>query len=582
MKTLSNSVIFTILLTLCCALCVTVAAQPPDLDSQAARNPARVQPLATATRSGNDINWQPKVEYDNLVLTVSLPNGDVFRQEFGSGQAPQFKLVDAKGLALPDGSYNYELRLTPKISAEVKAALKQAREDDNDAAVEREFKKNGRLPYGEIVQTGSFLIAKGAVQVAKLEGSEKEPSLNKVSNSASGNVFDAQLRQPVGFRFLPAALGKFDQVVADDQIVQGSLCVGFDCVNGESFGFDTIRLKENSTRIKFEDTSLAGFPSNDWQLTANDSAAGGANKFSIEDITGAKVPFTVTAGAATNSIFVDSTGRVGFRTSTPVLDLHVNTSNTPSHRLEQNNSGGFTAQTWDIGGNEANFFVRDVTGGSRLPFRIRPGAPTSSIDIAADGSVGIGTASPISRLDMATTTAAADLLMTQRNGTRTWNMGISGASDIWRIRDVTANAARLVISNTGNIGLGGLTAPTDPIHHQNGAKLTAAGQWLDVSSRAAKMNIRNLSGRAALQALRQMNPVTFQYKADPNDKHVGFIAEDVPEIVATNDRKNLSSMDIVAVLTKVVQEQQQLIVDLKVKVDRLEKIQVKKTRRLKK
>src|SRR6185436_4049046 len=191
----------------------------------------------------------------------------------------------------------------------------------------------------------------------------------------------------------------FDQVIPDDLIVQGSACIGLDCVNNESFGFDTIRLKENNTRIKFDDTSVsAGFPANDWQLTANDSASGGASKFSIEDITGAKVPFTITAGASTNSIFVDSTGRVGFRTSTPVLDLHVNTSNTPALRLEQNNSGGFTAQTWDIGANEANFFVRDVTGGSKLSFRIRPGAPTSSVDISADGDVGIGTGSPSNKL----------------------------------------------------------------------------------------------------------------------------------------------------------------------------------------
>ncbi|HSF42645.1 MAG TPA: hypothetical protein VLT87_22765, partial [Thermoanaerobaculia bacterium] len=170
----------------------------------------------------------------------------------------------------------------------------------------------------------------------------------------------------------------------------------------------------------FEDTSAGTFPSNDWQLTANDSASGGSNKFSIEDITGAKVPFTVTAGAATNSIFVDSTGRVGLRTSTPVLDLHVATSNTPGIRLEQNNSGGFTAQTWDIAGNEANFFVRDVTGGSRLSFRIRPGAPTSSIDISADGDVGIGTASPDEKLHVE---ESADentiLLVNNTNGTGT-------------------------------------------------------------------------------------------------------------------------------------------------------------------
>ena len=82
----------------------------------------------------------------------------------------------------------------------------------------------------------------------------------------------------------------------------------------------------------------------------------------------------------------------------PIKSQMPSSSDTPAQRLEQTNSGGFTAQTWDIGGNEANFFVRDLTGGSKLPFRIRPGAPTSSIDIAATGKVGIGTASPDSRV----------------------------------------------------------------------------------------------------------------------------------------------------------------------------------------
>jgi hypothetical protein len=191
-----------------------------------------------------------------------------------------------------------------------------------------------------------------------------------------------------------------DQVIPDDLVVQGSICAGFDCVNNESFGFDTVRLKENNLRIKFEDTSVGAFPTNDWQLTANDSAGGGTDKFSIEDITGSRVPFTIVAGAATNSIYVDSSGRVGLRTSTPVLDLHVSTGNTPAMRLEQTGASGFTPQTWDVAGNEANFFVRDVTSGSRLPFRIRPGAPTSSIDISADGDVGVGTASPGAKLDV--------------------------------------------------------------------------------------------------------------------------------------------------------------------------------------
>jgi hypothetical protein len=71
-------------------------------------------------------------------------------------------------------------------------------------------------------------------------------------------------------------------------------------------------------------------------------------------------------------------------------------------------------------------------------------------------------------------------------------------------------------------------------------------------------------------ALNNLNPVTFNYKADKKDDHVGFIAEDVPALVASKDRKGLSSMDIVAVLTRVVQEQQKTIDQLNKKITDLE------------
>src|SRR5208283_1869105 len=58
-----------------------------------------------------------------------------------------------------------------------------------------------------------------------------------------------------------------------------------------------------------------------------------------------------------------------------------------------------------------------------------------------------------------------------------------------------------------------------------------------------------------------LNPVKYNYKTDKDDRHVGFIAEDVPDLVATKDRKGLSPMDIVAVLTKVVQEQKSAIAE---------------------
>ncbi|HEY0783260.1 MAG TPA: hypothetical protein VGE98_12445, partial [Thermoanaerobaculia bacterium] len=347
------------------------------------------------------VDFAPSGNFERYVLTVSGPGDLVVRQEFSGGKTPSFGLFDADGQRLPDGHYTYELQAVPRVPRALQQQVAEAREKGDTAAIEA-LVKSGKLPQGG-VQSGHFAIHGGAFVPATLVEPKPARPAKKAAAASSG----------LGH------VGAADVVTADDAIIQGSLCVGLDCVNNESFGFDTIRLKENNTRIVFMDTSTAtGFPTHDWQLTANDSASGGAEKFSIEDLTAATVPFTITGSAPTNSVFVDSTGRVGFGTSTPVLFLHENKSDTPSLRFEQNASGGFTAQTWDVAGNEANFFVRDVTGGSRLPLRIRPGAPTSSIDINASGMVGFGTASPETLID-ARATGTARLMVTAADDAQT-------------------------------------------------------------------------------------------------------------------------------------------------------------------
>lgn len=240
---------------------------------------------------------------------------------------------------------------------------------------------------------------------------------------------------------------------AQDLIVNNSLCVGFDCVNGESFGSDTIRLKENNLRIKAEDTSVAGsFPTVDWQLTFNDSANGGANKFSIDEIDSGRTPFTITAGARSNSIFVNSSGRVGFGTSTPTVDLHVRQGNTPTLRLEQDASSGFATQTWDLAGNEASFFIRDVTNGSTLPFRIQPSAPSNALYIANDGDIGAGAGTtPDASFHVKRTSAPAEVLI-EANGAgndASFTLETAGAiPGAWEFR-AQADSGRLNIGVVG-------------------------------------------------------------------------------------------------------------------------------------
>jgi len=251
-----------------------------------------------------------------------------------------------------------------------------------------------------------------------------------------------------------------DVVHLDDVIVDGSACIGFDCVNGESFGFDTLRLKENNLRIAAQDTSTAAsFPSNDWQITFNDSANGGLDKFSIDDISGGRTPFTIEAGARSHSLYVDDGGRVGLRTSTPSTELHMVDGDTPTVRLQQDGSSGFNPQTWDMAGNETSFFIRDVTNGSKLPFRIRPDAPGSSIDIASDGNVGVGASSPDAALHVRRTNGEASILVEEASGTvagRTMLTLKNNGPAFFRIENTALGAdERWVFSHDagGNLGI---------------------------------------------------------------------------------------------------------------------------------
>ncbi|WP_297525492.1 tail fiber domain-containing protein, partial [Sulfurovum sp.] len=89
------------------------------------------------------------------------------------------------------------------------------------------------------------------------------------------------------------------------------------------------------------------------------------------------------------------------------------------------------------------------------------------------------------------------------------------------------------------------------------------GVWHNTSSRSMKQDIQPLSTKEALEAFKKLQPVTYAYKANPTDPKVGFIAEDVPELVADPKHKSLSAMDMVALLTKVVQVQEKTLGETK-------------------
>ena len=518
--------------------------------------------LAEAHARGAAVDWTVLTPYARAVLTVSTPEGEVVRSEVGLGSAPTFSAFDEDGEARPDGAYNWELWLDPILAPEVQRRLAAAHLRGDETALRKIRHAHGL--DRELVQSGTVRLVAGAFVVGG--GPEPEP---QAPAAKLGSVSGA------------------NQVIADDLIVQGNECVGIDCVANESFGFDTIRLKENNLRIHFDDTSIvAGFPANDWRLVANDQVSGGANKFSIEDSTGAKTPFTITAGAANHSIFVDSTGRVGLGTSTPAQRLHIK-HGSPFIRLE---ATGPPAQTWDIRNASGYLAVADVTGGS-YPFSIGSGAPQGSVHVEGSGEVGIGTFFPEARLHVfgASTTDTFVGIGPNPDGDladqSALNVGYGGAS-LGRgvgflnvrpdsgaaapnpsLRFLVANTERMILDNEGFLGLG-VANPANPIQHSNGAVLTAGGTWQSASSRATKRDIRTLEVADALAALQGLDPVRFYYKAEPGDEYLGFVAEDVPDLVATADHQRLGPLDIVAVLTKVVQQQQAAMTEQQAVINR--------------
>jgi hypothetical protein len=214
--------------------------------------------------------------------------------------------------------------------------------------------------------------------------------------------------------------------------------------------------------------------------------------------------------------------------------------------------------------------VTDVEG--TVDFLMKFTAPTigGNSQIFDDGNfVGIGTTEPKQRLEVngniqinEQNSSVAGLMITQSGGETGYIMHNRAS----KLTIGAGSVDRITIDRDGNVGFG-VNRPANPIELPSGAHVTHGGVWTNSSSRARKENIENLSADEAIATLDGLEPVHFNYRNDRDESYIGFIAEDVPDLVATSDREGLSAMDIVAVLTKVVQEQQKQIEALEARLD---------------
>ncbi|MCP4903302.1 MAG: tail fiber domain-containing protein [bacterium] len=513
----------------------------------------------------NSVEMQLAPPDARYVLSIAGPNGFSFQQEFARGDAPTLSAHSADGGVLANGAYTYELRLIPEITPEIETAIKMARETGDMSEIE-ELKAEGAIPRFAVITSGNFTVEAGTI----LNRAERELTADPEDTLSANDI----------------PISAADICYYDDLIVDGSLCVGFDCTCNMSFGFDTIVLKENNLRIFFDDTSTAAsFPRNDWRIVANDSANGGASYLGVEDSTGGRRVFTLEAGAPSHSLFVDDGGRVGMGTSTPSVEIHTVDGDTPTLRLQQDGSSGFAPQTWDVAGNETNFFVRDVTSGSTLPFRIRPGAPTSSIDIAADGDVGIGTSSPDYDLDIDNgTSSAANFVVRGQSGSMILQDqdGGGGAAQhlvnagFWRLRGLDASlsgqtAVGMTLDLTdSDVGINCNSAADHDLVIASGAACTGTPRsWIDAgstsfstsSSRFFKENLTAINVAGILNKIGQVAVYSYDFVDGPQDR-IGLVAEEFHQIFGRGSDQELSGHEVQLALWMAVQQLNERIIEL--------------------
>ncbi len=444
--------------------------------------------------SGTVVTW-PAAGQRQLVV-IESPAGDQLRELFEVGEQPSLDLADLP--TLPDGSYQYSHRL---LSAE----------------------EGGR----PTLLGGSLRVLGGRLQARKRE----------------------QVKSPAEL-----------QTMAQPLTESGS-----------------------APFLWLDDTSTNGSGTDDnWWIFADGS---GNEEFSIYwdpdhgPSTTWTEPFRIEPGVNDFALYVDGafngSGEIGINTHVPSANLHL-VDTAPSLKLE--NAAG---HSWEIGSSSSEFFLNDGST-FRRPFVVRTGAPKWSLAVDSSGNVGMGTPTPQGNLHIwgqAGHDVFSGIGPNLVQGPA-FNFGYAGASyglgsGFFNARPaasavapnpalyfMTNNVDRMMIDRDGDMAVdmddtfGNSFDPQHPIHaQQSGAYLSASGVWRDASSRALKDRIAPLSLDAALSALHALEPVTYVYKAEPGDQVVGFIAEDVPELVATPDRKTLAPTDIVGVLTKVVQEQ---------------------------
>ena len=152
-----------------------------------------------------------------------------------------------------------------------------------------------------------------------------------------------------------------------------------------------------------------------WQMGMQNSQA----DYTVSSYDGTTVlqPLKIKVGAPNNTLYLDATGNVGIGTATPGVTLDVRGpfhtdlfltrgDNTARAAMSFFPAGSLSTSSvlWQMGmqNSQADYTFSSYDGTTvRQPLKIKVGAPDNTLYLGATGNVGIGTATPAEKLDVA-------------------------------------------------------------------------------------------------------------------------------------------------------------------------------------